>query len=121
MGADPNFYNQARDFPFGTWGCHQAHISGMGTSNMTLRLWHNGVLIFHLANFNGGVLQNKYYDVVNLNAYANANQSGGSPTTQTTYRYQDNVHVRTGAPVSCQQIGFAPVNPPSAPTGLRVK
>ena len=121
MGASSSFYNQATNFPFGTWGCHQAHISGLGTSNTTVRLWHNEVLIFHLANFNGTSLVDQSFGSVVLNAYANTNQPGGGGTTQTTYRYQDNVHVRNGAPVSCAQIGFTPVNRPSAPMGVQVK
>ena len=108
LGAATSAYQQATNFPFGTWGCHQAHISGMGTTNTTIKYWHNGVLIMHLTGFNGTVLQNKSYDFVKLNAYANANQGGpgDTPTTQTGYRYQDNIHVRNGAPVSCAQIGF---------------
>jgi len=123
-GADPAYYNQSTNFPYGTWGCHQAHITGIGTTNVTLKLWHNSVLIFHLTNFDGTLMTDATngWGSVDLNAYANANQgTGETPTTQTAYRYQDNIHIRRGAPVSCQQIGFAPVNPPSAPTGLQVK
>ena len=124
LGAATSAYQQATNFPFGTWGCHQAHISGMGTTNTTIKYWHNGVLIMHLTGFNGTVLQNKSYDFVKLNAYANANQGlGETPSTQTGYRYQDNIHVRNGAPVSCAQIGFGSsggTTPPTAPQSLRI-
>ena len=64
------------------------------------------------------------------NAYANANQGvgGETPTTETTYRYEDNVHITAGPPVSCAQIGFArgsppppDATPPAAPKGLQIK
>lgn len=123
MGASSAVYSQSRDFPFGTWGCHQAHISGMGTSSMTLKIWHNGNLVFHLANFDGrSALKNQNYSGFYWNSYSNANQGQGAiPTTATSYRYQDNMHVRNGPPVACSAIGFdgtpSPSDPP--PTGLQ--
>lgn len=123
IGASSTVYQQSRDFPWGTWGCHRAHIQGMGTTNMSLRLWHNEVLIFEMTGFNGTVLRNSNYNGFFWNNYANANQGdGGVPTSQTTYRYEDNVHVREGVPVSCAQIGFGPADTisPAPPTGLTV-
>lgn len=61
------------------------------------------------------------FDGWGLNTFVNVNQGmpGQVPTVETTFRYQDNVHIRTGTPVSCAQIGYAasdtPV-PPSPPT-----
>ena len=75
----------------------------------------------HRANF-----QNTPGDVgLTWNAYANANQgdAGITPTTGTTFRYEDNIHIRAGAPVSCAQIGFgtqAQQPPPNAPSNLHL-
>ena len=106
-GPDPSVYLQSRDFPFGSWGCSQAYMSGMNTNNMTIQLWHDGVLIFHLTGFDAAssMLIQSYNDF-SWNSYANFNQSVGQATTRTTYRYEDNVHIRNGPPVSCAQIGF---------------
>jgi len=62
------------------------------------------------------------------NAYANTNQGGQygyTASVQTTFRYEDNTHIRAGAPVSCSQIGFSSsggiAGTPAAPTGLAVQ
>jgi len=111
----PDVYNQPTDFPWGTWGCHQAYISGLGTSNITIRLWHNSVLIFQITGLDGTQINSKYFTGVLWNAYSNTNTagSGGPVTTETVYRHQDNIHYTEGTPVSCDQIGFgaAPIAP----------
>jgi hypothetical protein len=118
MGADASLYNQVADFPWGTWGCHRAHMSGIGTSNTAIRVWHNEVLVFEMTGFDGAALYYQSYDNLSWNAYSNSNQgsagTGETPTTQTTYRYEDNVHLREGVPVSCAAINFA-VGSPGAP------
>lgn len=107
IGADPNFYVQSRDFPWGTWGCHRAYISGMGTNSMAIQIWHNNILLFHISNLNTNWMINKSYSFLVWNAYANTNQGqGATPSTQTAFRYQDNIHIREGLPVSCAQIGY---------------
>jgi len=108
FGASSSVYDQATDFPWGTWGCHQAHISGLGTTNVTIKFWHDGVLIMHVSGIDGTYLRNQNYRVVKPNAYANANQvgQGDVPTTETAYRYQDNIVVVNGPPESCASIGF---------------
>jgi len=108
-------YSQPRDFPFGTWGCSQAYMSGMDTSNMTWKLWHNGVLIVDIEGIDGRALGRQSYKNFTWNSYANYNQEPGQSTTRTTYRYEDNVHIRQGEPVSCQQIGFTSLTPPPPP------
>ena len=106
--ADPSVYDQATDFPWGNWGCHQAHISGLGTSNVTIKLWHNEVLVFHMSGFDGAALRDQGYQAMEFDNYANVNANQGSPpTTQTFYRYQDNMHYTEGPPVSCSQIAGA--------------
>jgi hypothetical protein len=109
----PTNYNQPTDWPEGTWGCVRGHISGVGTSAMRHRVWFQGpnmtserLLIDFTANGTG--LDNRQgYNGMKWNAYANTNQGQGyTATTQLTFRYEDNVHVRRGLPVSCSQIGF---------------
>lgn len=116
MGADTGVYDQATDFPWGSWACHQARITGMGTASMELRIWHNETLIFEMTGFDSSVLRNQSYKFMNWNAYSNANQTTtnptvtcedrGSCTTETTYRYEDNITITNGPPVSCSDIGF---------------
>lgn len=56
------------------------------------------------------------YDSLIWNAFPTANQdTDPSRTTQTTFRYEDNVHIRGGSPVSYAQIGFGSS---SAPAGF---
>ncbi len=112
-GTGTNEYDQSTDWPFGTWGCVQAYLNGMGTSDMEWKIWFNGELIIHLDNFDAAThLYNTGYDEFYWNAYANANQDPDcnttceDVTTDDAYRYVDNVHFRAGAPVSCASIGF---------------
>jgi len=87
----------------------------MDTSNMTWKLWHNGVLIVDIEGIDGRALGRQSYKNFTWNSYANYNQEPGQSTTRTTYRYEDNVHIRQGEPVSCQQIGFTSLTPPPPP------
>lgn len=109
-------YDQPRDFPFGTWGCIQSHFYDMNTSNAKMKIWYNGKLIVDLDRLDGAKLLNPGYNAYHFNHYANYNQHPGAATTQVTYRYEDNVHLRQGAPVSCQQIGFTSLAPATPPT-----
>ena len=78
----------------------------------------------------GSQLDNKNgYSNMKWNAYANTNQGNGYiASTALTFRYEDNVHVRNGMPVTCAQIGFTSsggstggsTTPPTAPTNLTV-
>jgi hypothetical protein len=115
MVGPGNAYSQATDFPFGSWGCSQAYMSGMNTSNMTWKLWHNGRLIVHIEGIDGNAMQYKTYSNMTWNNYANANQSDGVGTNRATFRYEDNVHIREGDPVACSQIGYGASSPPTTP------
>ena len=108
LGTNSAQYTQSVDWPFGTWGCVQGHISGMGTTNMSLEIKFNGTTVFSMTGFNGTVLRNQYYSGFHFNNYTNQNGGGAgyNGTDQVAYRYQDNIHVKTGAPVSCAAIGF---------------
>jgi hypothetical protein len=137
-------YNRATDWPFGTWGCLEAHYQNIGLSNAQWQVYFTGPAgvrkkVIDIQNFNmtwGGAngfatnppIQSKNgYQALNWNNYYNGNYNGNPPgplnSTQTTFRYEDNFHIRAGAPVSCAQIGFASTGggptPPAAPTGLR--
>jgi hypothetical protein len=121
----PANYSQPTDWPFGTWGCVRGYLENAGLANMRMRVWFQGpsmtserLIIDFTAN--GTQLDNRNgYSNMKWNAYANTNQGGGyTPTTALTFRYEDNVHVRAGTPVSCAQIGFTGggggvLNPPS--------
>jgi hypothetical protein len=101
----------------------RGHFENWGTANTSVKIWFNETLIIDFSGLDGSFLNAKAgYDALVFNAYSNANQEGGVPTTATTYRYEDNIHVTGGPPVSCTAIGFGGgvVTPPAAPTGLRI-
>lgn len=108
FGADTDLFQKDRDFPDGTWHCAQAHITGMGTSDMAVKYWHDGTLIFWMHGLDSAAVRNKNYTFYAPNAYANNNSglAGYRDTTVTTGRYQDNIHVEPGPPVACADIGF---------------
>jgi hypothetical protein len=125
---------QSRDWPLGTWGCIRAEVDFRTKTNGRIRHWFQGqgdtsetlVLDISGINFNH-VYQGQGIGGMWWNGYANANQGiGEPPTLQTTYRYEDNMHVRNGAPVTCAQIGFTggsgggDITPPAAPVNLRI-
>lgn len=107
--ADPAYYRRSTDWPWGTWACVRGHFTGLNTTNMGIRIWFNDTLVVHFQGFDGTILKSRDgYDGLTWNSYANTNQGdiGSTPTNQTTYRYEDNIHIREGAPVSCDQIGL---------------
>ena len=117
-------YLQPRDFPFGTWGCAQAYYQGFGTGNLSVKIWVNNKLVIDFDGMDDRGLQSRSgYDRYLFDNYANTNQGdpGSTPTNQVAYRYEDNIHIRAGAPVSCSQIGFTAATPPTAPSGLLVQ
>lgn len=133
-GASPSNYDYTRDWPLGTWGCVRGYFQNMGTANTSIQILFTGpsgieqtiVSISgmdtrqtHAGNSPAG------YIGFNWNNYANKNQAG-APTNQTSGRYEDNIHIRAGAPISCSQIGANGINardvaPPTAPVGLRIQ
>jgi len=135
--ADTTLYQQTRDWPEGSWGCVRGHMSGIGTTSSRHRVWFtptagpNAGIELLIVDFTynddaGSNIDNRQgYRGLSWNGYANTNQGGGYvPTTQLTFRYEDNVHLRAGTPVSCSQIGFGGSGgggtPPAAPTGLKI-
>ena len=106
--ADPNTYNQARDFPWGTWHCVRAYIKGLGSSNGEIHIWHDEKEIVNITKLNFTYLGAQYLDDMRLDFYPNANQGmgEGTATGEPTYRYQDNLVIRNGPPASCSAIGF---------------
>jgi len=129
--ADPSVYDQAVDWSFGTWGCARGHFENMGLTNSRIRIWFGSAtvaekLILDISNLDTSAMAaSGGYNQLQLNSYANANNNDGSGlepsgTAETTFRYEDNMHIRTGAPVSCAQIGFGgEAGPP--PTYLPIR
>ncbi len=100
-------YDFDRDWGLSTWGCIRGHVDGLNTSSSHYRMWFNNTLVVE-ATFNpvGSDQQNGVYQM-KYGAYSNANQDPpGSETTEVTYRYEDNLHIRAGEPYTCSQIGF---------------
>lgn len=103
-----NFY-RPDDFNFGQWYCHRAHISGMGTSSMEIKIWHGETLVIHISGIDasGGKFENSAYSTFWWDGYSNRqNNSGSTGLDEIGYRYRDNVHITNGPPVSCAAIGF---------------
>jgi hypothetical protein len=111
----PSNYSHLVDWPLGTWGCLRGYYQNMGTRNSAWKITFTGPArvektIIDIANMDTTGLKPGQtpngYDRFIWNNYANANQAGAVPSTVLTFRYEDNVHIRAGAPVSCSQIGF---------------
>ena len=108
ISANTDEYVQATDWPHGTWACHRAYQTGMATST-TIRIWHNEVLVFEITGMDSSQRLHQGYGRFVWNAFANHNDTGqhGPPyAIEQVYRYEDNVHIREGVPVSCAQIGW---------------
>lgn len=117
--ASTSTYDQATHWPWGEWGCVRGHFENMTSTTARIRIWlttgHTSgeKAIVDISNLNmtgqyGGV---SGYKALDWNHYANTNfydNSGGTQgTTDTVFRYEDNVHITAGAPVSCAQIGYS--------------
>ncbi len=112
--ADPLYYKRSRDFPFGTWGCAQGYFKDLGASNSIIKIWFNNTLIIHIENLDTRSFSARSgYKSLVWNNYANRNQTSNL-STESTYRYEDNIHVTAGAPASCAQVGFSGSTPPPA-------
>lgn len=105
-------YDRSTDFPFGTVHCHQAHLRGLGTSDMDIEIKHDGVTVIKLDNFDAGsALINQQYRKILWNAYSNRNEDGdgtANDTDEAMYRYEDNILIVNGPPEPCSAIGFTP-------------
>jgi hypothetical protein len=114
FGASTAVFKRSRDWPLGTWGCVRAYLGGVGTTSGSMWIAFQGPndtserVIFQVSNFDfKNSFNEQKIDRYDWDAYYNGN--GGQAqcnSTQTFYRYYDNVHVRAGQPVSCAQIGF---------------
>lgn len=104
---DSSLYQQTRDWPLGQWKCVKSHISGMGTTNLTVKIYFGDTLITHISGIDGTKVTNQNYTLMSYGSYANYNAGQGvGPSTVPTYRYMDNVHIRAGEPVACSAIGY---------------
>lgn len=99
-------YNQPVDWPDGEWGCVRAYYENLHTSTARIRVWFNDTLIVDASNLDLRWSQAEYgYSTYLMNSYANQNISPDT-TTETQYRYEDNLHITTGLPPTCEQLGF---------------
>lgn len=110
-------YDWYQDFGPGKWGCVRTHVENAGTTNTTTKVWYNEQLIvdFTMDTSFTNVGNSTGYAAISLNNYANVNmyfggqcggQGGEACLDETTFRYQDNVVVTDGEPVTCEAIGF---------------
>lgn len=123
-------YVQATNWALGAWGCVRGYFVNMGTTGASIEMWFTGpsgteIKIIDISNMD---LTNSHansggspgYLAFIWNNYANANQGGGGgPSTETSGRYEDNIHIRAGSPVSCAQIGYGTGGAPSSPVNFR--
>jgi hypothetical protein len=147
-GAIPGSpYSRPVDWPLGTWGCIRGTYTNMGAANASVKITFTPsagpragteITVVDISNWNMGFTpglasRTGGYDQFIWNAYYNGlfNNGLNQGISQTTFRYEDNIHIRAGAPVSCAQIGFgssgaaspAPAAPaaPAAPGGVRLQ
>lgn len=108
-------YQFPRDWPLGTWACVRMEMDLSTITNVKFKQWilssvlTSETLVTDISgwDFTGTSLTGGYKGI-KWNAYSNANQGlGGTPTNATTFRYEDNMIVTNGTPVSCAQIGFS--------------
>lgn len=101
-------YNFTTDFALGDWHCHSAEYDFTTITASRFRQWLDGELLIDIdvdmtgTNYDGAT---DGIDGFAFNSYANKNISG-SPTTVAVRRYQDNLVMRSGSPVLCEDVGF---------------
>ncbi len=110
-------WNAATAMPDGQWHCIQAHIRGLGTSNVRVTVSLNGQPVIDLSGINGpAMLHDQSWSDWGFDTYSNHYGGGGSGAEVVHYR--DNFHARRGPPVSCSQIGYqGGGSPPPPPPG----
>jgi hypothetical protein len=110
-------YQHRTHWPLGQWACLRAFYQNMGLSNSAwwVELTTSVVTsmrVVDVANMDTSGFRlgrtPQGYSALAWNNYANANQSRAKQSSVMTFRYEDNVHVRAGTPVSCAQIGYLP-------------
>jgi len=124
-------YNHTTDFPLGTWGCVRGLFENAGLTNTRIRIWFTGASgvekqIIDISNMNTSFMPGVSGGVNGFSWDGYSNYAGdpeiATGLAQTTFRYEDNIHIRAGTPVSCAQIGFSSTggggSPPQAPTQL---
>jgi hypothetical protein len=121
-------WDYAQAMPDGQWHCVQAHIRGLGTSNVRVTVSLNGNKVIDLDGIDGpAMLHDQAWSEWGFDTYSNHYASTSSG--QVAVHYRDNFHARRGPPVSCSQIGYAgggsqppppppPATPPEAPVLL---
>ena len=114
-------YQRSTDWANESWGCARGHFTGVGTSNMSATIWFMGegdseetkIIEFSgMDSTNLGPGGTSGYDSFSWNTYSNQQESSSSGTV--SGRYEDNIHITNGTPVSCADIGFGDTPTPSA-------
>lgn len=105
----PGNYNRVTDFALDTAHCVRGHISGIGSPNMSVKVWLDGDsaadLVIDVSGVNGTrVLDAAGWSFFGFDNYSNYKTGHSIPSA--VRRMYDNVHIRAGAPVSCAQVGF---------------
>jgi hypothetical protein len=110
----PTNYTHATHWPLGSWGCIRAYYQNLGDASSAWWIKFTGpdgtertvvdISGMDTSGFRVGQTPKGISSLI-WNNYANRNQTR-NPATVTTFRYEDNVHVRAGMPVSCSQIGY---------------
>jgi hypothetical protein len=114
-------YNQALDWPFGTWGCYRSRVSGLDTNNVCVTQWFgNGSdekVVIDFCGLDGTRLETSNgITGMSWNFYSNSISGGGG--VETAYRYEDNFVITDGEPVSCDALfenATPATSPPTAP------
>ena len=106
LNTDPAAFDQPTDWPYGDWGCVRGHITGMGTGSMRIRKWFYDTLVFDVT-VDGTLFPKDGYDRLRFGNYSNRADPVifGVGLNQAVSRYYDNVHIRSGIPVACSQMG----------------
>lgn len=101
----PN-WNRDEEMPFDQWHCVQAHIRGLGSSNVRVTVRLNGDTLIDLEGIDGpATLDSQAWDYFGFNTYSNHFEGGGDG--EEVFHYRDNYHARRGPPVSCESIGWS--------------
>lgn len=112
------------DWADGTWGCLRTKVTGFGTSSMAVQQWwqdESDAAESLVISFSGVNTADSYFTHLDQWAYNNYFNGGdgfgsGYCTSATpphsglgcsrAYRYEDNIIITDGDPVSCAQVGL---------------
>lgn len=105
----PGNFDRASDFALDAAHCVRGYISGIGSTNMSMKVWLDGDsetnVVIDVSGVDGTrVLDADGWSFFGFDNYANYKTGHSIPSA--VRRMYDNVHIRAGEPVSCAQVGF---------------